>query len=128
MALYKEHGVNPIGSCLPLLFQPPVFMGLFFVLRGFSHKPPAGDLSFLGGFIENISAHVDRPAGGLAPIGAYVPQRAGSTLLNAAADGFVAADDVRCPSMPSCCCPPPLSSATRFSGRAHAHLHSQPTS
>ena len=48
MLLYKEHGVNPIGSCLPLLFQLPVFMGLFFVLRGFSHKPPSGDLSFLG--------------------------------------------------------------------------------
>src|SRR6185295_4594036 len=37
MLLYKEHGVNPIGSCLPLLFQLPVFMGLFFVLRSFSH-------------------------------------------------------------------------------------------
>ena len=42
MALYKEHGVNPIGSCLPLVFQLPVFMGLFFVLRGFSRHPAAG--------------------------------------------------------------------------------------
>ena len=40
MLLYKEHGVNPVGSCLPLLFQLPVFMGLFFVLRGFSRDPP----------------------------------------------------------------------------------------
>ena len=60
MLLYKEHGVNPIGSCLPLLFQLPVFMGLFFVLRSFSHKPPPGDLSFLGGFIPNITVHVDK--------------------------------------------------------------------
>ena len=42
MALYREHGVNPVGSCLPLLFQLPVFMGLFFVLRGFSDDPPDG--------------------------------------------------------------------------------------
>ena len=42
MLLYKEHGVNPIGSCLPLVFQLPVFMGLFFVLRGFSRRSAAG--------------------------------------------------------------------------------------
>jgi YidC/Oxa1 family membrane protein insertase len=29
LKLYKEHGVNPIGGCLPLLFQLPVFIGLY---------------------------------------------------------------------------------------------------
>jgi len=33
MELYKEHKVNPLGSCLPLLVQLPVFLGLFYVLR-----------------------------------------------------------------------------------------------
>ena len=33
MALYKEHGVNPFGGCLPLLLQFPVFIGLFYVIR-----------------------------------------------------------------------------------------------
>ncbi len=33
MALYKEHKVNPIGGCLPMLIQIPVFIGLFYVLR-----------------------------------------------------------------------------------------------
>lgn len=33
MALYKEHGVNPFGGCLPLLLQMPVFIGLFYVVR-----------------------------------------------------------------------------------------------
>ena len=33
--LEKEHGVNPLGGCLPLLVQLPVFIGLFHVLRGF---------------------------------------------------------------------------------------------
>ncbi len=33
MKLYKEAGVNPLGGCLPLLFQMPVFIALFGVLR-----------------------------------------------------------------------------------------------
>ena len=33
MALYKEHQVNPFGSCLPLLLQMPVFLSLFYMLR-----------------------------------------------------------------------------------------------
>lgn len=33
MALYKEHGINPLGGCLPLLLQMPVFIALFNVLR-----------------------------------------------------------------------------------------------
>ena len=33
MKLYKETGVNPLGSCLPMLLQMPVFITLFQVLR-----------------------------------------------------------------------------------------------
>jgi YidC/Oxa1 family membrane protein insertase len=33
MALYKEHGVNPFGGCLPLLMQFPILIGLFYVIR-----------------------------------------------------------------------------------------------
>src|SRR6476620_8394334 len=33
MALYKEHSVNPFGSCLPLVAQLPVFLSLFYMLR-----------------------------------------------------------------------------------------------
>lgn len=29
MALYKEHGVNPAGGCLPALLQIPVFIALY---------------------------------------------------------------------------------------------------
>lgn len=29
MALYKEHGVNPFGGCLPLLIQFPILIGLY---------------------------------------------------------------------------------------------------
>ncbi len=34
MALYKEHKINPMGGCLPMLIQIPVFFALFVVLRG----------------------------------------------------------------------------------------------
>lgn len=33
MALYKEHKVNPMMGCLPMLLQIPVFIALFNVLR-----------------------------------------------------------------------------------------------
>lgn len=32
-ALYQEHGVNPLGGCLPLLIQMPIIFALFSVLR-----------------------------------------------------------------------------------------------
>jgi YidC/Oxa1 family membrane protein insertase len=33
MKLYKQHGVNPAGGCLPLLIQIPFFFGFFAMLR-----------------------------------------------------------------------------------------------
>ena len=33
MDLYKKTGSNPFSSCLPLLLQAPIFMGLFFTLN-----------------------------------------------------------------------------------------------
>ena len=33
MKFYKENQVNPFGSCLPLVAQIPVFIGLFYMLR-----------------------------------------------------------------------------------------------
>jgi YidC/Oxa1 family membrane protein insertase len=40
--LQKEHGVNPLGSCLPMLLQIPVFIGLNHVLRMFTINPYGG--------------------------------------------------------------------------------------
>ncbi|MFI9008645.1 membrane protein insertase YidC [Actinosynnema sp. NPDC053489] len=42
--LQAEHGVNPLGGCLPMLVQIPVFIGLFHVLRSF--KPGWGEVYF----------------------------------------------------------------------------------
>jgi YidC/Oxa1 family membrane protein insertase len=33
MALYKEHGFNPLGSCLPLVLQLPFFFSLYQTLK-----------------------------------------------------------------------------------------------
>ena len=33
MKLFKEHGVNPLGGCLPLLLQMPLLVSLFIVFR-----------------------------------------------------------------------------------------------
>src|SRR2546430_2567444 len=33
MKFYKENKVNPLGSCLPLAAQLPVFISLFYMLR-----------------------------------------------------------------------------------------------
>ena len=32
MKLYKQYGVNPIGGCLPMLFQIPIFFGFYSML------------------------------------------------------------------------------------------------
>src|ERR1700745_2839092 len=33
MKFYKEKEINPLGSCLPLVAQLPVFISLFYMLR-----------------------------------------------------------------------------------------------
>ncbi len=47
--LYKEHGVNPVAGCLPLLLQIPVFIALYQVLGAFvnSAKPLADINQFI---------------------------------------------------------------------------------
>src|SRR5688572_24133383 len=34
MAFYKEHKVNPLGGCLPMLLQLPVFLVMYRVIHG----------------------------------------------------------------------------------------------
>src|ERR1700679_2077711 len=33
MKFYRENNVNPLGSCLPLVLQLPVFISLYYMLR-----------------------------------------------------------------------------------------------
>ena len=34
MKLYKDYGVNPLGGCLPMLLQMPIFIGFYWMLQG----------------------------------------------------------------------------------------------
>lgn len=45
MALYKEHQVNPLGGCLPILIQLPIFWALYSTLLDFPYDP------------SNVAAH-----------------------------------------------------------------------
>ncbi len=40
MKFYKENGINPLGGCLPLVAQLPVFYSLFYVLRAIAEWVP----------------------------------------------------------------------------------------
>ena len=75
--LQKEHGVNPLGGCLPVLVQLPVFIGLFHVLRGFQPAYPYNYvfnrqeiLSFLDADILGVKLS-DSIAGGAQALGHF---------------------------------------------------------
>ena len=38
MKFYRENKINPAASCLPILLQIPIFISLFYVLRGFEKE------------------------------------------------------------------------------------------
>jgi YidC/Oxa1 family membrane protein insertase len=42
LAFYKENKINPLGGCLPLLIQMPVFLVLYRVLRGLTETQQWG--------------------------------------------------------------------------------------
>jgi len=42
LKFYKENNINPLGGCLPLLVQLPVFIILYQVLRGLTHTAANG--------------------------------------------------------------------------------------
>ncbi len=44
MAFYQSEGINPVGGCLPMIAQLPVFLVLFRLLRGLSQRQ--GDAVF----------------------------------------------------------------------------------
>ena len=43
MALYKAHKVSPLGGCIPLLVQWPIFIVMFRVLSGLTYKPKGAE-------------------------------------------------------------------------------------
>lgn len=53
MALYKQHGVNPVAGCLPMMLQMPIWLALYRMLQN------AGELyrqPFIHGWINDLTA------------------------------------------------------------------------
>jgi YidC/Oxa1 family membrane protein insertase len=84
MKFYKENNINPAASCLPIVAQIPVFIALFFVLRGFEQEVlpdyPGSDLGWLGvvpSIIDPANAHWS----GFLLLAIYAISQTTSTLL-----------------------------------------------
>ncbi|HET7572791.1 MAG TPA: membrane protein insertase YidC [Gaiellaceae bacterium] len=83
MKFYRENNINPAASCLPMLLQFPVFIALYYTLRGFSSHPPAGDLSWLH-FVPSIADATTSFWGGYVLLVVYVGSQMASTLYMSA--------------------------------------------
>src|SRR5690348_3275950 len=49
LKFYRENNINPLGGCVPLLVQFPVFIVLYNVLRGLTRR--ISDVGFPSGFV-----------------------------------------------------------------------------
>jgi YidC/Oxa1 family membrane protein insertase len=60
MKFYKDKGINPLASCLPLLLQLPVFVSLFYMLRTDLKKHICGPqlVSYYNQNAENVKLHL----------------------------------------------------------------------
>src|SRR3954451_735250 len=83
MKFYQEHGVNPLGSCLPLVLQLPFFFSLFYLLRSSTFKADIkGEESFF--FIPNLAKPLTgHPVALAVMIILYVGTQLASSLLTA---------------------------------------------
>jgi YidC/Oxa1 family membrane protein insertase len=87
MKFYKENNINPASSCLPLLAQFPIFIGLYYTLRHFSNNPPGGVEAIARGefswlhFLPNIAAHANSHWSGWVLITIYVVSQLASTYF-----------------------------------------------
>jgi len=54
MAFYKENQLNPLGGCLPMLLQAPVFIILYNVVRGLTNIP-SGETTFAPKYLDESS-------------------------------------------------------------------------
>jgi len=82
MKFYKENKINPYASCLPIVFQIPIFISLFFVLKGFEKeifpKFPESSLHWIG--LVNITEPT-KDGWGPVLIAVYVVSQLTSTWL-----------------------------------------------
>jgi YidC/Oxa1 family membrane protein insertase len=89
MKFYRENNINPAASCLPILFQIPVFISLFFVLRDFDDEvfpeyqrlgETVEDLHWLN-LVPDITAAANSHWSGYMLLALYAVSQTLSTLL-----------------------------------------------
>jgi YidC/Oxa1 family membrane protein insertase len=80
MKFYRENKINPLGSCMPLLLQIPVFLALFYLLRGdeFKERLTPGSEGWL--FITNL-AEAETGLALVALIVLYVGSQLGASVV-----------------------------------------------
>jgi YidC/Oxa1 family membrane protein insertase len=87
MKFYRENKINPASSCLPILFQIPIFISLFFVLKDFEKEVlpeyPGSDLHWLG-IVPNITEAANSHWSGYLLLALYAISQTASTLLMSA--------------------------------------------
>jgi YidC/Oxa1 family membrane protein insertase len=84
MKLYKDHGFNPLGSCLPLILQLPFFFGLYQTLRSQSfidevHRTGGGQFLFIPDITAPLKGH---PVSLAVMIVLYVGSQLGSSYVS----------------------------------------------
>ncbi len=75
MKLNKEHGVSPLGSCLPAIMQIPVFISLYHVLRSFQQDHVANTTTYLSNYFftsSDVKNFLSAKLFGHAPLSAYI--------------------------------------------------------
>jgi YidC/Oxa1 family membrane protein insertase len=92
MKFYRENKVNPAASCLPILLQIPVFLGLFFVLRDFDTEvfpeyqamgETHADLGWLG-IVPDITDNINTHWSGWLLLVIYIASQVASTFFMSA--------------------------------------------
>jgi YidC/Oxa1 family membrane protein insertase len=83
MKFYKENKINPYASCLPLVFQIPIFIALFFVLRDFEDEvyPDYGGVLGWLDVVPSITAGITDHWSGYLLLIVYVISQLTSTWL-----------------------------------------------
>jgi YidC/Oxa1 family membrane protein insertase len=54
MALYKEHKINPLAGCLPLLIQMPILIGVYHTIKVYEFQLEKGTFLWIGSAISHI--------------------------------------------------------------------------
>ena len=53
MKLYKEHNINPLSGCLPLLIQMPILFFLFYVIKSYEIQFQKGTFLWIGSSLSH---------------------------------------------------------------------------